>query len=179
MTVLGKSELEDIPVGRPDGGETALEPASMDLHLGPVMKYPQTTNSETVAVDDPATYPTYGTVESKNPLVRSGSFALGSSDENIEVPKDKIAYLHGRSSVGRLGLFIENAGLIDPGFTGEVTLEFTNVVDYDIELVAGMRIGQLTFHEVSDPPDVGYSEQNGNKYDEQQGPTPSRLHEDF
>jgi dCTP deaminase len=179
MTVLSKSDLREIPVDRPNTDDVSLEPASMDLHLGREMKYPKTKDDETVVVDDPTTYPSYGTVESDRPLVRSEGFALGTTEEHIRVPDDKVGYLHGRSSVGRLGLFIENAGLIDPGFSGEVTLEFTNVVDYDIELVSGMRIGQLTFHELSETPDVAYSEHNGNKYNGQQGPTASRLHEDF
>ena len=90
-----------------------------------------------------------------------------------------VALLHGRSSVGRLGMFVHNAGLIDPGFSGQVTLELTNAVDYDIELKAGMRIGQLTFHRMENAPDVGYSEYNSSKYNKQTGPTVSRLWEDF
>jgi dCTP deaminase len=61
-----------------------------------------------------------------------------------------------RSSIGRLGLFIENAGLVDRGFTGELTLEFYNPMPYDIQLVAGMRIGRLTFYEHDEVENEGY-----------------------
>jgi dCTP deaminase len=185
MTVLSNEDVErsieegGIHVKRPETDEVSLEPASMDVHLGREIKYPSTKNGEAVVVDDPTTYPSYGKVESDRPLIRAGGFGLATTEEHVTVPNDKVALLHGRSSVGRLGLFIENAGLIDPGFSGEITLELTNVVDYDIELKAGMRIGQLTFHDVENAPDVGYSEENGNKYNGQRGPTPSRLHEDF
>jgi dCTP deaminase len=185
MTVLSKDDVQrsierkKIQVERPESDEVSLEPASMDLHLGTEIKYPSTKNNETVVVDDPTTYPSYGKVESDRPLIRAGKFGLATTEEKVTLPNDTVALLHGRSSVGRLGLFIENAGLIDPGFSGQITLELTNVVDYDLELKAGMRIGQLTFHDIENPPDVAYSEHNGNKYNGQQGPTPSRLHEDF
>ena len=151
----------------------------MDIHLGRKLKYPAKKSDEPVSVDDRETYPEYASVDTPRPLVREGSFALATTEEEITVPKGLVALLHGRSSVGRLGMFVHNAGLIDPGFSGQVTLELTNAVDYDIELVAGMRIGQLTFHRMENAPDVRYSEYNSSKYDGQTGPTVSRLWEDF
>jgi dCTP deaminase len=183
MAVLGKDDIEsciddgDLAVERDDG--RSIEPASLDVHLSRKMKYPAKRNNEPVAVDDESTYPEYAEIDTPRPRVAAGDFALATTQETVQIPNGMVALLHGRSSVGRLGLFIENAGLIDPGFGGQITLELTNVEDYDIDLVAGMRIGQLTFHRVENAPLVGYSEHNGNKYDGQRGPTPSRLWEDF
>jgi dCTP deaminase len=185
MTVLSDADVqEQIDSGefhatRNDGKELAIQPASMDLHLGRKIKYPSKQDDKPVSVDKKSTYPQYASIDTPRPLVREGTFALATTQEEIQIPNGMVALLHGRSSVGRLGLFIENAGLIDPGFSGQVTLELTNVVDYDIELVAGMRIGQLTFHEMKTTPQVGYSKYNGSKYDGQIGPTTSRLYEDF
>lgn len=184
MTVLGKGDIQksigygNLNVNRGIGKRLAIEPASMDVHLSREMKYPHKEDG-LVKVDEQETYPEYYETEDSRPIVSSGDFALATTEENVTIPNGMVALLHGRSSVGRLGLFIENAGLIDPGFRGQVTLELTNVEDYDIELVAGMRIGQLTFHRVENAPSVGYSKHNGNKYDDQSGPTPSRLWEDF
>jgi dCTP deaminase len=184
MTVLGENEIEssvkngDLKISR-GLKELAIEPASMDVHLGRKIKYPAKRDDEPVRVDDKETYPEYSTVDTPRPLVRENTFALATTEENINVPNNMAALLHGRSSVGRLGLFIENAGFVDPGFNGNLTLELYNPTNYDIELKAGMRIGQLTFHRVENAPDVGYSEHNGNKYDGQVGPTTSRLFEDF
>lgn len=184
MTVLSDDDIDyiieegDLEVDR-DEGDLAIEPASMDVHLGRKVKYPKKRDDGPVIVDDRNTYPDYATVDTPRPLVNSGSFALATTQERLTLPNGVVALLHGRSSVGRLGLSIENAGLIDPSFEGQVTLEFMNEVDYDIELVAGMRIGQLTFHELKNLPDVEYSEHNGNKYNKQMGPTASRLWEDF
>jgi dCTP deaminase len=183
MTVLSKNDIEEhieegeIELDAQRG--PAIEPASMDLHLGRKLKYPAKRDDTPVSVDDKETYPEYASVDSPRPLVREGSFALATTEESLTIPNGLVAFLHGRSSIGRLGLTIENAGLIDPGFSGQVTMEFMNEVDYDIELVAGMRIGQLTFHKIENAPEVGYSEHNGNKYDGQIGPTVSRLYEDF
>lgn len=185
MTVLGKHDIQssiadsEPPLVERDEGRLAIEPASMDVHLSSQIKYPEKEHNATVRVDSKETYPDYYSIDTQRPTVPSGEFALATTEENVTIPRGLVALLHGRSSVGRLGLFIENAGLIDPGFSGQITLELTNVEQYDIELVAGMRIGQLTFHRVENAPPVGYSEHNGNKYDGQRGPTPSRLWEDF
>jgi dCTP deaminase len=184
MTVLGNEDIvrsiERGEISATRGGEKlSVEPASMDLHLGRKLKYPTKRNGEPVCVAEEKTYPTYSEVDTPFPLVREDTFALATTEETISIPNDTVAILHGRSSVGRLGLFIENAGLIDPGFEGQVTLELTNAADYPIELEAGMRIGQLTFHDVKTAPEVGYSDRNVSKYDGQSGPTESRLWEDF
>lgn len=185
MTVLSDIDMEnsiergEFQVTRGERKDLSIQPASMDLHLGRKLKHPSKEDDNAVQVWDKETYPEYSSVDTDRPLIPEKSFALATTQEEITIPNGMVSLLHGRSSVGRLGLFIENAGLIDPGFSGQVTLELTNVMDYDIELLAGMRIGQLTFHEMKTTPQVGYSEYNESKYHGQIGPTTSRLYEDF
>jgi dCTP deaminase len=135
------------------GTELHLGPSSLDVHLSGVTKAPVHFPG-VVEIDDQETYPAYETYNNERPVVPSKGFVLGSTVEVFNLPGDVTALLHGRSSIGRLGLFIENAGLVDRGFTGELTLELVNPMPYDIELVSGMRIGQLTFHrhDVEDGP---------------------------
>lgn len=187
MTVLGQHDIErsisrgEIGAVRGGGRPLQVEPASMDLHLGSELT--RLSSRRTVKVNKESTYPRENTVDmdefGKSSRIDPNEFVLGTTEETISVPRGKVAILHGRSSVGRLGLFIENAGLIDPNFTGNITLELYNAANYPIQLKSGMRIGQLTFHDIKNAPDVGYSKKNGNKYMNQSGPTSSKLYEDF
>jgi dCTP deaminase len=166
----------DLGAVRYGGKQLSVEPASMDLHLGGEIKIPAATG--VVEVDDEETYPDHYERSCEYSL-KPGKFALGNTEENLTIPEDKVGILHGRSSVGRLGLFIHNAGFIDPGFSGQITLELFNAAPYPIKLKESMRICQLALHDMKTRPDVAYSEENGNKYNFQTGPTPSRLFEDF
>lgn len=182
MTILSSHDIQRSigygGISAHRGGEKlSIEPASMDVHLGEDIAY--TTREKVVDVTDPDTYPEYNYCPVDNAHIFPNEFWLATTEETIEVPKDKVALLHGRSSVGRLGLFIHNAGLIDPEFAGEVTLELFNAESYPMKLKEGMRIAQVTFHDLKTAPDVGYSKHNGNKYDGQSGATPSKLYEDF
>lgn len=172
---LGYGELE---VERETDRDLDIEPSSMDLHLGDTVLRPTKQNpEEPVVVDEPATYPEHIPVDDKT--VYPGEFLLAHTDELVSLPDHQVGFIHGRSSVGRLGLFIHNAGLVDAGFTGQVTLELYNATNYAIELKDGMRIAQMTVHEHQSPAFSSYGKANGNKYQSQTGPTPSRLYEDF
>lgn len=186
MTVLGKrdiqsciAESEPSVVERNDG-RVAIEPASVDVHLADTLLIEGNLGGP-IDVKDESTYPDYYERRMEDGYtIDSRKFVLGATEETLNVPNGVVAYLHGRSSVGRLGMFIENAGLIDPGFgPGQITLELFNASRNPIKLQEGMRIGQLTFHRVETAPEVGYSKHNGNKYMTQSGPTPSRLYEDW
>jgi len=97
----------------------------------------------------------------------------------VSLPNGAVGFLHGRSSVGRLGLFVHNAGVVDAGYgPGELTLELYNASRNSIKLDVGMRICQMTVHEHKTDPIVGYGKQKGSKYQGQTGPTPSKLYED-
>lgn len=114
-------------------------------------------------------------------VLHPGEFVLGSTLEVVALGDDMVARLEGKSSLGRLGLLIHStAGFVDPGFEGHLTLELSNVATLPIAIYPGMRIGQLSFYELSTPAEHPYgSREAGSKYFGQRGPTPSRIYEDF
>ena len=114
-------------------------------------------------------------------VLHPGEFVLGSTFETVTLPDDIAARLEGKSSLGRLGLLTHStAGFIDPGFTGHVTLELSNVATLPILLWPGMKIGQLCFFRLSSPSEFPYgSERYGSRYQGQRGPTPSRSWRGF
>ena len=114
-------------------------------------------------------------------VLHPGEFVLGSTLEVVSIPDDLAARLEGKSSLGRLGLLIHStAGFIDPGFDGHVTLELSNVANLPITIYPGMKIGQLSFVQMSEPAETPYgSGALGSKYQGQRGPTPSRYWQNF
>jgi dCTP deaminase len=114
-------------------------------------------------------------------ILHPGEFVLGATAERIGLANDLVARIEGKSSLGRLGLLIHStAGFIDPGFNGHITLELANVANLPITLYPGMRIGQVSFLEMTTPADNPYgSSATGSKYQGQRGPTPSRYFENF
>ncbi len=114
-------------------------------------------------------------------ILHPGEFVLGSTLERITLPDDLVARLEGKSSLGRLGLLIHStAGFIDPGWDGHVTLELSNVANLPITIYYGMKIGQLSFVQLTEPAEHPYgSGQLGSKYQGQVGPTPSRYWKNF
>jgi dCTP deaminase len=114
-------------------------------------------------------------------ILHPGEFVLGSTLERIVLPDDLVARLEGKSSLGRLGLLIHStAGFIDPGWDGHVTLELSNVANLPITLYVGMRIGQLSFVQLTEPAENPYGAALlGSKYQGQSGPTPSRYWKNF
>jgi dCTP deaminase len=121
-------------------------------------------------------------VEDEEPFIlHPGEFVLGSTLERVTLPDDLVARLEGKSSLGRLGLLIHStAGFIDPGWDGHVTLELSNVANLPITIYPGMKIGQLSFVQMSEAAERPYgSEGIGSKYQGQRGPTPSRYWQNF
>jgi dCTP deaminase len=114
-------------------------------------------------------------------ILHPGEFVLGSTYEVVTLPDDIAARLEGKSSLGRLGLLTHStAGFIDPGFSGHVTLELSNVATLPIKLWPGMKIGQLCFFRLSSPAENPYgSAMYGSRYQGQRGPTPSRSFQNF
>ena len=114
-------------------------------------------------------------------ILHPGEFVLGSTLERITLPDDLVARLEGKSSLGRLGLLIHStAGFIDPGWDGHVTLELSNVANLPITLYYGMKIGQVSFVQMSEPAEHPYGTgELGSKYQGQMGPTPSRYCRNF
>jgi dCTP deaminase len=111
-------------------------------------------------------------------ILHPGEFVLGSTLEVISLGNDLAARLEGKSSLGRLGLLTHStAGFIDPGFSGHVTLELSNVANLPIRLYPGMKIGQICVLPLTSPSEHPYgSSIYGSRYQDQRGPTPSRSH---
>ncbi|CAM3949961.1 MULTISPECIES: dCTP deaminase [Tsukamurella] len=114
-------------------------------------------------------------------VLHPGEFVLGSTLEVCSLPDDLAGRLEGKSSLGRLGLLTHStAGFIDPGFSGHITLELSNVANLPITLWPGMKIGQLCLFRLSSPAENPYgSAATGSKYQGQRGPTPSKAYLNF
>ena len=134
------------------------------------VKQPQEELTELVEIDDERPF-----------ILHPGEFVLGSTLERVRLPDDLVARLEGKSSLGRLGLLIHStAGFIDPGWDGHVTLELSNVANLPITIYRGMKIGQVSFVQLSEPAENPYGSGGlGSKYQGQQGPTPSRYYRNF
>ncbi|MEI6372625.1 MAG: dCTP deaminase [Actinomycetes bacterium] len=114
-------------------------------------------------------------------ILHPGEFVLASTYEVVTLPDDVAGRLEGKSSLGRLGLLTHStAGFIDPGFSGHVTLELSNVATLPIKLWPGMKIGQLCLFRLSSPAEHPYgSALYGSRYQGQRGPTQSKSHLNF
>ncbi|MFV0407314.1 MAG: dCTP deaminase [Propioniciclava sp.] len=114
-------------------------------------------------------------------VLHPGEFVLASTWEQVSLPDDVAARVEGKSSLGRLGLLTHaTAGFVDPGFSGHVTLELSNVATLPIKLWPGMKIGQLCFFKLSSPAEHPYgSAERGSHYQGQRGPTASRSYHNF
>ena len=137
-------------------------------HIDPAVEQPDLTRLVEPAVDEPF-------------ILHPGEFVLASTYEVITLPDDVAGRLEGKSSLGRLGLLTHStAGWIDPGFSGHVTLELSNVATLPIKLWPGMKIGQLCLFRTSSPSEFPYgSSVYGSRYQGQRGPTPSRSWQNF
>jgi dCTP deaminase len=121
-------------------------------------------------------------VEDGRPFIlHPGEFVLGQTLERVTLPDDLVARLEGKSSLGRLGLLIHStAGFVDSGFSGNLTLELSNVANLPITIYEGMPIGQLSFMRMDGPVEHPYgSRDTSNKYQGQTEPTPSRFYLNF
>lgn len=114
-------------------------------------------------------------------VLHPGEFVLASTLEKFTLPAHLAGRLEGKSSLGRLGLLTHStAGFIDPGFSGYITLELSNVANLPITLWPGMKVGQLALFKMTSPADVPYGSSSlGSKYQGQRGPTPSKAYLNF
>lgn len=145
-----------------------IQPASVDIRLGNTFSIVEDTSEGIINLSNEITYKT---IETDTYLLLPGQFVLATTMEYFDLPNNLTAFVEGRSSLGRMGLFIQNAGWVDPGFKGEITLELFNANRCAIELKAGRRVGQLVFAEMDDSALNPY---NG-KYQGQTGATGSRV----
>src|SRR5438477_1168759 len=114
-------------------------------------------------------------------VLHPGEFILGSTLERIRLPDDLVARLEGKSTLDMLILLIHStSGFIDPGWNGHVTLELSNVANLPVTIYPEMKIGQISFVQLSEPAETPYGTgEIGSKYQGQRGPTPSRYWQNF
>ena len=167
----------------PGPTDIQYQPASLDLHLGreffsfsnghepidPDMPFDESWGEKIVLPDSTEFF-----------LLEEGRFLLATTVETVRMPNDWVARVEGRSSLGRLGLIVHaTAGFIDPGFTGQITLEMFNLGHRPIKLRPGMRICQLSFTKLDQPAVRPYGHPElKSKYNGQVGVTSSKLHLD-
>jgi dCTP deaminase len=162
---------------------TCLQPSSVDLHLDADFRVFR--NNRYPYIDVRAPQPDLtelvSIAEDEQFILHPNEFVLGQTLEWVELPDDLVARLEGKSSLGRLGLLIHStAGYVDPGWKGNLTLELSNVANLPIALYRGMKIGQISFFEMSSPVERPYgSRELGSKYQGQSSPTESQFYRDF
>jgi dCTP deaminase len=175
--------LETDRIGLEPFDASMIQPSSVDVridrffrlfdnhkyaHIDPSADQSELTRLVEVAPDEPF-------------VLHPGEFVLGSTYEVVTLGDDVAARLEGKSSLGRLGLLTHStAGFIDPGFSGHVTLELSNMATLPIMLWPGSKIGQLCFFQLSSPAEHPYGTgPYSNRYQGQRGPTASRSHVNF
>ncbi len=114
-------------------------------------------------------------------ILHPGEFVLGSTVERVKMPRHIAGRIEGKSSLGRLGLLIHStAGYIDPGWDGKLTLELSNVSPLPITLFPSMKIGQISFMQMTTEVENPYgSEKLKSKYQGQDKPEESKFYENF
>ncbi len=162
---------------------SALQPSSVDLRLdGLFQVFRNHTMGHIDVKEDLSDLTQLVEVgEDESFILHPGEFVLGSTLERVAVPDDLVARLEGKSSLGRLGLLIHStAGFVDAGFDGQLTLELSNVANLPIKLYPGMKIGQISFQQMTTAAEHPYgSDKLRSKYKNQRGPMPSRYWENF
>lgn len=178
-----RAEIASGRVGISPYDETMVQPSSIDVrldrlfrvfenhrypHIDPAEEQPDLTRLVEPERDEPF-------------ILHPGEFVLASTYEIVTLPDDLASRLEGKSSLGRLGLVTHStAGFIDPGFSGHVTLELSNVATLPIKLWPGMKIGQLCLFRLTTPAENPYgSAIYGSRYQGQRGPTQSRSYLNF
>lgn len=172
MILSDKSITEYLRCGiltvDPINEQQQIQPASLDLTLGNhFLKLDENRNS-IMTLTDPAVFIE---ITADEIIIPPNSFLLATTMEYIKLPDDLTAFVEGRSSIGRMGLFIQNAGWVDPGFEGEITLELYNANRLPIKLEAGRRICQLVFAQM----DLAAARPYRGKYQGQRNAVGSRV----
>lgn len=163
--------------------ELQIQPASIDLRLGREFLEFQRTNIPCIHPDSEQEVGEYVeetyVEEGDEFILHPGDFVLGTTKERIEIPADLLGTVQGRSSLGRLAIVIHaTAGIIDPGYRGQITLELSNLGTAPVALNPGMRISQVIFRELKSPAEEPYGSDRGSKYQDQSGPQASRIQSD-
>ena len=165
-TILKMMDVGTLKISPIEEGQ--VQPASVDIRLGNTFSIVEDSSSGIITLENEIKYKT---ITTDTYILLPNQFVLATTMEYFDLPNDLTAFVEGRSSLGRMGLFIQNAGWVDPGFKGEITLELYNANRCAIELKAGRRVGQLVFAKMDSEALNPY---NG-KYQGQTGATGSRV----
>ena len=181
--ILRRLEQGDLVVEPLADVDLQVQPASVDLRLGREFLEFQHANIPCIHPTSEREVEEYveETVvpEDGEFILHPGDFVLGTTRERVEIPPDLIAHVEGRSSLGRLAIVVHaTAGLCDPGYKGQITLELSNLGTAPVALTPGMRISQLTFTELTSPAERPYGSERGSKYQGQSGPQASKIQGD-
>jgi len=152
-------------------GENAIQPASVDCSIGSHFLAVDEHHMDIMTLDSEIKY---RSIEANEITLAPHSFILATTQEYFELPDNLTAFVEGRSSIGRMGLFIQNAGWVDPGFKGRITLELYNANSLPIKIAAGRRVCQLVFCKMDSSPSAPYR----GKYQGQLVTTGSRVFQD-
>ena len=179
-----RSEIQSGRVAVEPFDEAMIQPSSVDVRLD---KFFRVFENHKYSVIDPSIEQAELTREviaedDEAFILHPGEFVLASTYEVITLPDDIAGRLEGKSSLGRLGLLLTHstAGFIDPGFSGHITLELSNVANLPVKLYPGMKIGQLCLIKLSSPAEHPYgSAVYASRYQGQRGPTASRSFMNF
>lgn len=163
---LKKGDLVITPLN-----DNSIQPASVDCTLGDHFLVIDDIQMDVIKMDQPIKY---REITADSITIPAKSFVLATTEEYIKLPADLTAFVEGRSSIGRMGLFIQNAGWVDAGFEGKITLELYNANSLPIKLQAGRRVGQFVICEMTTAAEVPY---NG-KYQGQDKTVGSRVNMD-
>ena len=151
--------------------EYSIQPASIDCRLGRHFLSIEDNTMDLITLESDIIYREF---EADTITIPPKSFLLATTQEMVQLPSDIIAFVEGRSSIGRMGLFIQNAGWVDPGFKGRITLELYNANSLPIKLQTGRRICQLVFCKMDQESQAPYQ----GKYQGQMQSTGSRIYLD-
>ncbi|MEM4779952.1 MAG: dCTP deaminase [Halalkalicoccus sp.] len=181
--ILRRLEAGDLVIEPVDDPDLQIQPASVDLRLGREFLEFQRANIPCIhpgSEREVSEYVTETVIEEGEEVVlHPGDFVLGTTKERVEIPPDLLANVEGRSSLGRLAIVVHaTAGVVDPGYRGQITLELSNLGTAPVALTPGMRISQLVFTEMKTPADRPYGSERGSKYQDQRGPQASKIQGD-
>lgn len=182
--IVRRLEEGDLVVEPLDDPSLQIQPASVDLRLGREFLEFQRTNIPCIhpgSEREVEEYVTESVVdEGEEFILHPGDFVLGTTKERVEIPNDLLAHVEGRSSLGRLAIVVHaTAGVVDPGYRGQITLELSNLGTAPVALTPEMRISQLIFTEMKSAADRPYGAERGSKYQDQTGPQASRIQGDL
>lgn len=165
--LLRKGELVVDPID-----DQSIQPASIDCRLGDNFLLLEETKMNVIDFENEIHY---REVTATSINIPPHSFLLATIQEYVKIPSNLTAFVEGRSSIGRMGLFIQNAGWVDPGFEGRITLELYNASSLPIKLEAGKRICQLVFCKMDSVANIPYK----GKYQGQSKTVGSRIFQDL